>query len=280
MRAMWDGDKDLWAKVVGTQDELNWMKSLLSDRAGAMNPKADTSRPVFVQKPDALYVLRGWISQLQIDGLVNVSDAVVRDREAKEQLVAMAAKLAKYLRPAQATAAIKLFCAPFECGTVQMATGTGKTRLCAGIMALGSAIGAKSWLYLVTNQELAAQSRSEFDVSVKEMCDVLECPMPEIACMNYGGLSELEKKQFDGVIVDEAHGLPAATRAAAYSEIEARYRFGMSGSLLLRQDENNALVVGLLGPMVYEYLIEEAQEEGSLARGCVVPLIFRHLQSH
>jgi superfamily II DNA or RNA helicase len=268
---------DLWATVKGGSQELDSLRRLLDNHARELDPQG-RGRQVYVTNQDGdLHVLRGWVNYLwRADVLKAPADLVYEDRNRNAMLYRLAEKAGDFLRQSQITAAVELLSAPFNCGTVEMATGTGKTRLCVALMALGSAIGIKSWIYLVQNVELATQTLVAFNVELEELCERLGCTKPEVTCCSYGEAGKLDSKQFDGALVDEAHGLPALTRAASYAGLKVRYRFGMSGSLLKRQDSGNALVIGFLGPVVYRYAVDSAQADQALAQGTVVPVYFQH----
>ncbi len=67
----------------------------------------------------------------------------------------------------------------------------------------------------------------------------------------------------ESVMVDECHVLPALTHfAVMLNTLNAYYRFGLSATPLLREDERDIHTVGLLGPIIYEVTNQELYTKG------------------
>lgn len=175
---------------------------------------------------------------------------------------------AELLWPEQERAVRAAWANPWGRGIISSPTGSGKTRMCAATMAVGAILGVWRWSYLVTNQELAAQSSKQFRALVPQMIDALgeDCDW-ECHCSSYGTAGgALETCQ--GLLVDEVHSAAAATRSSVVARAgEAVFRLGLSATPLLRQDAANALVVGLLGPVCHSVSPEELIAHGRISRG-------------
>jgi superfamily II DNA or RNA helicase len=73
-----------------------------------------------------------------------------------------------------------------------------------------------------------------------------------------------------GVVVDEAHTLPAASFFAVLMRcVNAVYRMGVSGTPLARSDQRSLMAVAALGPVVYRVRAEVLIEKGVLAKPTV-----------
>lgn len=72
-----------------------------------------------------------------------------------------------------------------------------------------------------------------------------------------------------GLVVDEAHTLPASSFFDVAMRVPAYYRVGMSGTPLARGDRRSLYAIGALGPVVYRIKTELLIERGVLARPTV-----------
>ena len=176
----------------------------------------------------------------------------------------------------QAIAATAALASPGGQCIVEVATGGGKTRLAAAIMAVGAldAGSTTPWLYLVTNKELAKQAGRGISEQLPKLAAVLNTTAPPVRACSYGTISKLQPEHYAGVIVDECHALPPPTRSREYSLVRACWRIGLSGTPLDRLDAGNALVVGLLGPVVYQIKVGALQTSGHLAKGAVRRIVY------
>jgi superfamily II DNA or RNA helicase len=96
-----------------------------------------------------------------------------------------------------------------------------------------------------------------------------------IACTTYGRLpaySPLEE-QWTGILFDEVHCMPTATRVEGCFCTPSIYYIGLSATPLQRQDDKNGVTVSLCGPVVYEVSISTLEEEGFLAKGQITRII-------
>lgn len=254
----------LWARVEGQQEELRNVEAWIAAWSRGLSPKED-SRALCLRKSWGLKVLVGALMQAVQLGLLNIGEpAYVDDSADKLEAVGL-------LRSYQAEAVRRALGALLGRAVLEMAMASGKTRTSAAL----AACAGGNWLYVVTNMELALQAKAEIDEVLPELCAVTG-KVATVSAMNYGGIKRLERKRFEGIIVDEAHGLPAPTRALQYATLSAERRIGLSGTPLDRQDSANAMVIGLLGPVVYKVGTKELADAGYLAKGRVIPVSYKH----
>lgn len=156
--------------------------------------------------------------------------------------------------------------AVMNCGIIKAPTGSGKTRIAAGIIA---SIGGR-WLLASPNKGLCIQT--------KRAIDELELPNRggfSIEMASFEGLDKVGGK-FNGFLADECHRIAATGWSEKATLIDARYRIGLSATPLKRSDDNNAIVVGLLGPVVYEVDLQHLQQHNHLASGKIIRVAFDH----
>lgn len=269
--------RSIWVKMQGNRTELlhviNELQKFSEDLKKETGVTAN--RRLYICEDDCLYILAGVLPYLF--DLCSSVDGYAVDTEIEEVITESVAALrnAELLRNYQAEAVLRALAARFRRGILDIATGGGKTYIAAGLAAVGCAAGFSRWLYLVQNKELAAQSERKFKEIIPAMCDCLDCIEPELIATTYAGVSKLKSMQFDGVLVDECHGIPAKTRALAYAAVQAYYRIGMSGTALDRLS-NNEMTVGLIGPILYRAELNKLSNIGALSKGTIVPIIYRN----
>lgn len=271
------GDRALWAIIRGSEAECAPLVNFLNDWSQQLTTKGD-GMPVYLVERGELHLLGGALEALRCRGIVDLNGEDRPDiwPEGLEDLSRCCERLldAKILRDYQAEAVKRALAAPLGRGVVDAIMGGGKTRIAAGLAAVAASVGRGRWCYVVQNKELAGQSRSSFDELLPQMAEALGSPQAEIYATSYGGLNRIEDTAFDGCIVDECHLLPAPTRSMAYARLAPRWRLGLSGTPLDRQDGKNAIVIGLLGPVVYRVTLTDLESKGFLAKGSVRPVIF------
>lgn len=83
--------------------------------------------------------------------------------------------------------------------------------------------------------------------------------------------SDFDSKNYlaNGIVVHNCHTVAARTRSVILMRSRARWRIGMSGTALMRCDMKNALVIGLLGPVIFTIDIKELSAHKAIARGTV-----------
>ena len=271
------GDRALWAVATGSLAEFAPLIKHL-DQWSQMLTAQGSGRPVYLMERGELHLLGGALEVLRGEGIVNLN---VEDRpdiwpDDLDVLGRLTDELmrAKILRDYQAAAVRRALAAPLGRGLVDAIMGGGKTRIAAGIAAVAAAVGKGRWCYVVQNKTLAEQSSRSFDELLKPMAEALGVAQASITATSYGGLRKIADVAFDGCIVDECHLLPAPTRCLAYARLKPRWRLGLSGTPLDRQDGKNALVIGLLGPVIYRVTLPELEAKGFLSKGSVRPVVF------
>ena len=177
------------------------------------------------------------------------------------------------LRDYQGEAVAAALGAPGGWGIVQLATGAGKTRISCGIVACSWLLDGPSllWLYMAPNRQLLSQTEKAFVELLPLMASVLRIELGQ-----WPQLSGYAKPNIDGlldaygIIADECHRLAATTWAKAMADTSAVRRVGLSATPVERSDNKNSLVVGLLGPIVYQRMAGEMMEQNWLAKAKII----------
>lgn len=145
-------------------------------------------------------------------------------------------------------------------GILDIAMGGGKTRI-----AFGLALACKdAWLYIVHGRDLVAQATAEFTSLMERTANV------QITAASWKqALRLIDERQYEGVIIDECHGVATEERMRVLFRLRCRYRIGLSGTPLDRIDGRNALVIGLLGPVLYSISVSDLVRDGKLTPGRV-----------
>jgi superfamily II DNA or RNA helicase len=181
---------------------------------------------------------------------------------------------ARVLRDYQCELVQAAVCAPLGRGVLKAPPGAGKTRVCAAICVFAANNGYICWHYVVKNSELVQQALRDMRTAIDEMLLILDANQlpyirPEISGSTYANI-KVHGDEFDGLLIDECHHLPTRTRAIPYAACRARYRIGLSATPTDRSDEDgNALVKGLLGPVLISIPRERIVKAGHLAGSIV-----------
>lgn len=261
----------LWFRVTGTAGELTSVIDMLTLWSKQLDVKS-RRQPVYLGRETELEVLGGAMAYLVSVGVLNCPEAwpaleLAGSWERRTDALHAQGLLRRY----QADAVLHGLRGPWGRAIVDVAMGGGKTRICAGL----AAVAGGRWLYLVQNQELARQSERSFEELLPQMLKVTG-ETGSMTATTYAGIKRLESLEFMGVAVDEVHCVAARDRSLAYAELQAHHRVGLSGTPLDRQDSGNALVAGLLGPVVYRVDVGDLEKQGFLSRGEVRRLVFDH----
>lgn len=164
-------------------------------------------------------------------------------------------------------------------GIIKVPTGGGKTEIA---IALVKQAPACKWLFLVHRKTLMEQAAERFE---------LRCPGESAGRIGSGAwtvgqaftvatfqtLAKALKErqtfalnflaQFDGVVVDECHVLPAESFwKVAMGMVNAYWRIGVSGTPLDREDQRSVYAVAALEEQIYEIAAQTLIDEGQLAR--------------
>jgi superfamily II DNA or RNA helicase len=269
--------RELWARVSGELSDLWAVTEYLNHWARGLDPKGK-GREVYLWEGDDLRVLGGALVAIAQEGAISACFEPLVDGvgllDKVQALLDVKLPRDYRVRQYQAVSAGRVIMAPAGRCLVDMAMGGGKTLVATAIAALGASYGHPRWLYLVKNKELAAQSKKTFREMLQPMCDAVGADGAELVSTTYAGVEKLTDRVFDGTVVDECQDLPPPTRARGYALAKPFWRVGLSGTPLDRQDAGNALVIGLLGPVIHRVSLEELTENGYLAPGRVQPVIW------
>lgn len=248
-----------WAR--GDEEALDCVEDTLNRWANQLSPD-EHGMAVWTRRPGTIECLAGaLIAALQPEALTPPN--VVWVLKSLPRLTE-----AGLLWPEQEHAVRAAWMNPWGRGIISSPTGSGKSRMCAGVMAIGSILGVWRWSYLVTNQELTAQSSRQFKDLVPRMINAMgeDCDW-ECSCSSYG-TAGAELATCQGLLIDEVHVVPPATRSRVVARAtEAVFRLGLSATPLLRQDAGNAMVIGLLGPVCHSVTPKELIAAGRISPG-------------
>lgn len=165
------------------------------------------------------------------------------------------------LRPYQAEAVRVALTAPMGRSILELGTAAGKTWI---VLALSVVRGGRV-LYLVQNQELARQTAAKAKTAIPRMAQAAGLREPVLLCRSYGTARDRDM-EVGSVLVDECHGLAAKNRARVLQRVQeagtCKLWTGLSATPLGRQSHDNALVVGLLGPVRFKYQIGDLARDG------------------
>lgn len=142
-------------------------------------------------------------------------------------------------------------------------TVTHNTRVAAGILESLDC----TWLYLVHKANLVESAAATFKTLLKEDIGRVHGGVTDtkhrVVCATFKSLAckpELLKfiQSVEGVIVDEAHTLPAREAfSVVLSATNAYYRIGLGATPLFREDRRDLHTIALLGPEIYSITPDE-----------------------
>ncbi len=213
--------------------------------------------------------------------IADVTNEVERETQNKVEIldlrqraIIVPAKMPTYLRPYQASAV--LACLEYTNGIVKMPTGAGKTEVFVAL----TQIVAEPWLLLVHRATLAHQAAWRVEERTGETVGLAtEGKLPlnrRIVCATYQTLSgalngsnadtaQTLLRRTRGVVCDEAHTVPARTFLGILTRLEnAYFRIGLSATPFGRSDRRNKIIVGFLGPTIYQVTAKDLAEHGRL----------------
>lgn len=164
-------------------------------------------------------------------------------------------------------------------GILWVPTGGGKTEIAAG---LTKAIRG-TWLFVVHRTQLAIQAKERFEL---RGIDPDEITIAADGDLDFSGrivvatfqtlVSAIKKndaatieflRTVQGLIVDEAHTLPADTFfGIVMRTVNAAYRIGLSGTPLARTDKRSLFTIAAIGPVIYRIKAETLIAAGLLSK--------------
>lgn len=273
----------MYSLIRGTTSEIQKLECTLRCWAAQYDRNGE-GRDVSLRDGDCLFVLTGAMIALIERGDFRKENFFTEPYPVNLKYQAGCLREAELLRSYQAAACVAALGAHWRRGIIEAPTGAGKTRIAAGIIALGILHGVSHWVYLVQNRNLSLQSSKSFEELVPQMLLCLykaepghgPTPNYKVGCGSYGTVQPDILASAGGLIVDEVHFSVSRTRLQAMAPCRAHIRIGMSATPLLRQDAGNALVAGVFGPVVYKIGMEVLQKAGHLAKGKVTTLEVNH----
>lgn len=150
-------------------------------------------------------------------------------------------------------------------GILWLPTGSGKTEVACGVIKATPV----RWIFFAPEADLMENFADRYEMRTGEKCgrigdgkwDVEDC---RVVSATFQTLSRRLKdpathadvyaflQSFQGYFVDEVHQLPADDfYGVAMSCPNAYYRFGMSGTALLRGDKRNMYIISAVGEVIY-----------------------------
>lgn len=170
--------------------------------------------------------------------------------------------------------------APFGGGIIKSATGTGKTRV-AGLY-FKSMIG--TGCFIVDELTLLAQTRDSFAETIGEPIGIIgksEFRPERISVATVQSLyrhrsrSDYVKwfKTLHTIFVDELHTQLSKRTWTFLQTVRPPVVFGLTATLETKHDYIRYEALSYAGPVVYQFPLEKATDQGYLTRGVVVQLL-------
>lgn len=200
-------------------------------------------------------------------------------------------------------------CLKRKCGTIYMATGTGKTY----VMSSMCVAFKLNTLIICGKKDLAEQLRAEIQETIDEPIGLIgggcfeieRVTVAIVASLTSKKMSKVKKKAVESlmqdtrvVLVDESHHIGAVTYQEVMDRLEnAGVRLGFSASpftskimkmirvedangedkMFFTKERQNELILQMhTGPVIYKYDIKTAIKDGYLATPTIVDVKFKH----
>lgn len=165
-------------------------------------------------------------------------------------------------------------------GIVFSATGTGKTEVACGVVALSRKLAGRnvSTLFFTHRRKLARDTRKRFAVRLgvqdSDIGLIAHGQWEEGTTGVYVALLDTlkqpkyarQRKQLfqdvEVLIIDECHHASATTWYQLIQKCEAPIRLGLSGTPLHRSDQKDMMLIGATGEIIFKMDMKAAQEAG------------------
>jgi superfamily II DNA or RNA helicase len=288
---MWLTVGNLFTKVSqATAADVEWLRSKHSgltygNKAGYFTTKEDKQTRFFdvLDQHFPTGFLPTVVANAKAAGLkAEVIDArQVPGRPARVEISDAVSRLAgaDWLRDYQCAAADRVL--EERRGIVQVSTGGGKTEIA---IALAKLVPIR-WLFLVHRKTLVDQTADRYHERTGDEAgrvgDGVWAPRERFTVATFQTLAtalrnkspsaraRLEKflSQFQGVIIDECHVLPAESFWKVAMLLEnCHWRVGLSATPLDREDKRSVYAIAALGPVIFKIGAQQLISEGRLAK--------------
>lgn len=152
-------------------------------------------------------------------------------------------------------------------GILQLPTGSGKTEIFAAL----AWANRGRWLFLAHREILVRQAAKRFAERTGRTAGLLvagEQNLDRVTCATFQSFIAHGADWSDtvGLVIDEAHTVPAKTFFRAAMGVPARVRIGLSATPLAREDRRSVMAVAALGPVIYRLNPAVLIARGLLAR--------------
>lgn len=157
-----------------------------------------------------------------------------------------------------------------ERGIINIATGGGKTLIGCELI---RRFGVRSIVIVPTKVLLNQWHRILSKIFGESMIGIIGEGKKDVkditVCMIHSAKKEMVN-DFNLVIFDEVHRLGAKIWSKVSRMINAKYRFGLSATALLREDGTNLEIIGICGDIIDNIKANELQEKGYLSKCRVI----------
>ena len=169
----------------------------------------------------------------------------------------------------------------FGGGLVLAATGSGKTMMAAMFMSRLKG----TCVFMVDQLVLLEQARAEFEEVMKEPIGIVGKSLwkPEritvatVQTMHlHRNRSDFKKwtRKLDAMIIDEVHEQMNRRNFETVQKIQPLAVYGLTATLQLKTKDVRTRAHALAGPVIFEFPLEQGQEEGILSKGVSVNVAF------
>lgn len=281
---------NVWARVVSSSEqEKDWLDALLSCEHVVHRKSVNWT-------PDQRYHMLDRVTGIFPAGFVRLLGAAARKAGVSLQIqdtrecpapAELDEALVPWLRDYQKRALWDALRKGGR-GLIKSPTGSGKTEVLIGL----TRVVPCEWLFLVASADIVEEMSSRFNERTSERVGTWTkgCWTPgtsNLTVATFQSITSSRRKRahelrsfmgsVQGVLVDEVHGISAATFYKTALQLpQAYYRIGVSGTPLDRSDKDTLRTIGALGPMLSEISTQELVQKEVISRGIVRMVPFEH----